>query len=326
MNQQRGVALIVVLLVVALVTISATDMGSRLQLQVKRSMSLKDNNQAYWYAIAAEQFAQKTITQLKKQGNSSIHINEPWAQQNIQFPVEGGMIEATLEDLQACFNLNALKPGAASSTGSTPDNQLHIQESFRRLLDTDSLDIPAFNIDTLKDSLIDWLDDDSMLNGNYGAEDADYESLAHPYLAANTLMASKSELRLVKGVELSWLDKLMPLVCVIPGEAELKLNVNTLTPEKAPVLAALADIAVSDAENVIASIPYDTTAIFFNEAAISAAGLDDNQKALFDVTTRYFILHVKTTYNSATFKMSSVIKVATDDTAHVIRREFGGKL
>ncbi|BDX04592.1 type II secretion system minor pseudopilin GspK [Planctobacterium marinum] len=334
MQKQRGVALIVVLLVVALVSISATDMGSRLQLQVKRSMSLKDNNQAYWLAIGAEQFAQKTIAQLIKQNNSTIDITQPWAQENIQFPVEGGFIEATLEDMQSCFNLNTLKSGgsaagstaSATGSGSSNANQEHLEESFKRLLMTDGLDIPTFNRDTLKDALIDWLDEDSMLNGNYGAEDADYESLEHPYLAANTKMASKSELRLVKGVELSWLSKLMPLVCAIPDKQDFELNVNTLTPEKAPVLAALLGVSKSNAESIIGGIPFDTPQQFFSEPNVSAVNLNTDLQNMFVVKTRYFILHVKTTYNSATFKMSSVFKVASDDTVHVIRREFGGKL
>ena len=51
MHKQRGVALIIVFMIVALVVIIATDMGSRLQIQVKRASNIKDNNQAYWYAM-----------------------------------------------------------------------------------------------------------------------------------------------------------------------------------------------------------------------------------------------------------------------------------
>lgn len=324
MNRQKGVALIVVLLVVALVSISAADMGSRLQLQVKRSISLKDNNQAFWYAVAAEQFAQKTLAQLILEGNDTIHINEPWAQQDIQFPVEGGMIEATLEDLQSCFNLNALQDQSGNSSGN--NNQTEIRNAFLNLLNTQAFNIPSLNQETLRDSLVDWLDDDSILSGNYGAEDSDYESLLHPYLAANSLMASKSELRLVKGVEMAWLHKIMPLVCVIPGETALKLNVNTLTAEKAPLLAAMTGLDVSTAESVISGIPFADKNAFLADPAVNNMNLTDQQKELFDVTTRFFILHVKTTYNNATFKMSSVFKVASDNSVHLVRREFGGKL
>lgn len=322
LRKQQGVALIVVLLVMALVAITATDMGSRLQYQVKRSISLKDNNQAYWYAIAAEQFAQKTIAQLVLEGNESIHINEPWAQEDIQFPMPGGFIEATLEDLQSCFNLNALR---TKNTQGTTTNLT--AEAFGRLLRTESLNIPTFNQDTLKDSLVDWVDDDSQLEGNYGAEDSDYESLVNPYLAANSMMASKSELRLVKGVEFPWLLDMMPLVCVVPELPELKVNVNTFTPEKAPVLAAIADIEVSAAENLISGIPYDTPAEFLATAEMTNSNLPDQEKnSWFATKTQFFILHVTTAYNSGRFKMSSVFKVDGNNNVSVIRREFGGKI
>ena len=60
-RKQQGVALIIVLLIVAIVSVLATEMGSRLQLQIKRASNIKENNQAYWYAMGAEQYAQKSI-------------------------------------------------------------------------------------------------------------------------------------------------------------------------------------------------------------------------------------------------------------------------
>lgn len=321
-NKQRGVALVVVLLVVALVAILTVEMGERLQYQVKRSTSVAENNQAFWYAMAAEQFAKKTVTQLMLEKNNTIHINEPWAQQGIQFPMPGGFIEASLVDMQSCFNLNALRTKTTSGTTSNL-----VGDAFLRLLQTDSLNIPSLNQETVKDSLIDWLDDDSQLSGNFGAEDSDYESLLNPYLAANTTMASKSELRLVKGVELPWLLDIMPLVCVVPGLTELKINVNTFTTETAPVLAAIAGITVSDAENLISNIPYETVQDFLNAPEMGSTTIPQQQRTdWLDVKTKHFILHVKAGYNTGVFKMSSVLKVDENDNVTVVRREFGGPL
>lgn len=61
LQKQRGVALIIVFMIVAIVVVIATDMGSRLQIQIQRAANLKDNNQAYWYAMGAEAFARKSI-------------------------------------------------------------------------------------------------------------------------------------------------------------------------------------------------------------------------------------------------------------------------
>jgi general secretion pathway protein K len=72
-GKQKGVALIIVLMIVALVTVLATEMAGRLQLQVKRASNIKDNNQAYWYAMGAEQFARKSLSDLIR-GHKSLLI------------------------------------------------------------------------------------------------------------------------------------------------------------------------------------------------------------------------------------------------------------
>jgi general secretion pathway protein K len=317
--KQRGVALIIVLLIVAIVAVLATEMAGRLQLHLTRSTNIKDNNQAYWYAMGAEQYAKKTIAQLMKQ-DDAIDSTQPWAQEDITFPMPNGGIQATLEDLQTCFNLNSLyrEQGNTQKTDEI--------SAFRNLLGLqDTLNIPSYNADIIRDALVDWLDTDSIPFGSYGAEDPEYESLVPPYIAANGLMTNKSEIRLVKGIEPAWLQDLMPLICVIPNETELKINVNTLTPDKAPLLAGLTGMSIADAENVISNIPYEDIASFLSDSAVSAAGLSTEQQKWFVTETEYFILHVKSSYNDATFSMSVKFR-AEDEGVSVIGREFGGKL
>ncbi|MEC9128236.1 MAG: type II secretion system minor pseudopilin GspK, partial [Pseudomonadota bacterium] len=87
--KQQGVALMIVLMIVALVAVLATEMGTRLQLQVQRTMNLKDNNQAYWYAMGAEAFARKSIQSLIEESPNVISIDQPWAQE-FSYPLENG--------------------------------------------------------------------------------------------------------------------------------------------------------------------------------------------------------------------------------------------
>ena len=315
----RGVALIIVLLIVALVSILATEMGSRLQLQVKRVSNIKDSNQAYWYAMGAEQFAQKAIRELLEQDDGIISLEQPWNQE-FAYPVEGGGIEAQLSDAQSCFNLNALRHSNPEDAESK-----EMLTAFKSLLSEADIGMNDYEADQLKDSLADWLDDDSNLR-DYGAEDADYESLVNPYLAANTFMANKSELRLINGVKPSWLKKLMPLVCVLPANNQLRLNVNTIEEDKVAVLAAATGLSASAAGNIVSNRDndgYDKVESFLAEPEISALNLNDTRKKWFTVKTEHFILHTKTRYNNATFRMTSLFKVA-DDKVSVIRREFGG--
>lgn len=340
-RRQGGVALIVVLLVVALVTIVATEMAGRLQLQIKRVANIKDANQAYWYAMGAEEYAVIAIRQIFENADGVIHNQQTWATSNLRFPLPGGGIDAQLVDMRSCFNLNAVQgnsgqgPGQGSGQGqrqgqnqgsANANSSQNAKDAFQRLLTGANLGIPSFDADTVRDSLVDWIDEDSTLSGSFGAEDPEYESRQFPYLAANALMQNKTELRLVNGVQPSWIMKLMPLVCAIPGESSMKVNVNTFTEETAPVLAALTGASIADANNLINNIPYDTPEDFINQSEVAAQGLSDEQKQWFDVTTEYFILHTKTSYNNATFAMSTVFKVGESNDVQVVRREFGGKL
>ena len=315
----RGVALIIVLLIVALVSILATEMGSRLQLQVKRVSNIKDSNQAYWYAMGAEQFASKAIKELLEANNGVISLEQPWNQE-FTYPVEGGMIQAQLADAQRCFNLNALR----HDNPNDPNSQ-ELLNAFKRLLVEADIEIDGYTADLFKDSLADWLDEDGNIR-DYGAEDADYESLVNPYLPANNYLINKSELRLINGAEQKWLIELMPLVCVLPGNNELKLNVNTIEKEQAAVLAAATGLSLSAAQNIInnrKSDGFDKVESFLQEPEIAALSLTDTRKNWFSVETEHFILHTKTRYNNATFRMTSLFKV-TDGDVSVIRREFGG--
>lgn len=349
-GQQRGVALVIVIMVVALVIVLITEMAGRLQLQVQRASNIKESNQAFWYAMGAEQFAQKSIKELIKANADVINLEQPWSQE-FTYPIEGGGIQAQLSDLQSCFNLNALRQKTSSNneqsrSGSTNNNNGNSNNTnagatfsnpdrntgtdnpvsiFLTMLKNAEFEIEDYSAEVLADSLADWLDEDSDIRDN-GAEDSDYESLIHPYLAANNLMASKSEIRLVNGVDLKWLKDLMPLICVIPGSEELKINVNTIDAEHAAVLAAITGLSVEDARGEITSRSekgWDSIQDFVAEPAIQAVNFPETKHKWLDVKTEHFILRIKTRYNNATFSMSSVFKVSEGEVS-VIRREFGG--
>lgn len=321
-KSQAGVALLIVLMVVALVAIIATEMGGRLQINVQRAINIKENNQAYWYAMAAEQYASRALKTLIEEADDTIHLNQPWSQE-FTYPVDGGQITAQLEDMQSCFNLNAL-PGDSSTTSGTT-NSSETMEAFKNLLLTAELEIDSYTADTIRDSLADYIDEDTQMR-SYGAEDSEYEALAAPYLAANRLLTVQSELRLIKGVEPTWLAKLLPYVCVIPDNTTLAINVNTLDEDDGPLLAGIVGISVGEASAVIASRPedgWDDIADFLANSTIQGANLTDTEQDWFVVTTEHFILHTKASYNSATFAMTSVFKASSDDGISLLRREFG---
>ncbi len=330
-HNQRGVALIIVLLIVAIVSVLATEMGGRLQLQVKRASNIKENNQAYWYAMGAEQYARLAMQVLAEQ--DTMHLEQDWSQEFV-YPIQGGGIKAQLVDLQSCFNLNALKDVPQQPSESTQnaaakntDNGTKVpepQQAFERLLAQIEPEISGYNKDTLRDSLADWLDQDDNTRA-LGAEDSEYESRQFPYIAANNYMIHKSELRLVHGVELPWLASLLDLVCVIPNDNLFFINVNTVTSEKAAVIAAATGLSLSDAQSLLESRPkegYESAAEFLNSQEITALNLSDQQKSWFGVKSSHFILYTQAQYNSASFALQSILKIDESDKISVIQREF----
>lgn len=325
-HKQQGVALIIVLLIVAIVSVLATEMGSRLQLQIKRASNIKENNQAYWYAMGAEQYARKSIKKLIDEGGATIHLEQPWNQEFV-YPIEGGGIQAQLVDMQSCFNLNALKEPVAG-TGVPLGNPLLTERklAFERLLGQVEPTIPSYNIEILSDSLVDWLDEDDSPLG-FGAEDSEYESRQFPYIAANNYMVHKSELRLINGVEVPWLKELLKLVCVLPNDSSFSININTVSEDNAAIIVAATSLDLSTAKSVLASRGpdgYKDVNAFLNEPSIKAMNLKDEQKKWFDVKTYHFILHTKTKYNDATFAMQTLFKVDTSNNVSVVMRDFSG--
>ena len=332
--KQNGVALLTVLLVVAIVTIIAMQMTQRLTYNAQRTINIAQSQHAYWYAMGAEAFAKRALMEQVKQADGIIHLNQPWAEEDINYPVNNGNIEAKVKDLSACFNLNALY-SKDNQPGQSQGQQKPVRDGFNRLLkllvDEDgNAIIDDYDADVVADSLVDWLDEDDRPYGFYGVESSEYESKLPPYRSADAPMVTRSELRLVNGVQPQWVNTLMDYVCVIPDQTELQLNVNTLNEEVGGTLLAAVvgeSLDVNAAKNLLSKRPqdgYEDINDFFAEPEIAALNLSEEKKRWFSVTTQYFLLTSKTRYNEAQFTMTSLLKFDSASQVRVIRREYGG--
>lgn len=321
---QGGVALIVVMLIVALITILAVEMSARLQINIARTINVKANNQAFWYAMGAEQFAKSSLSTLQSATSENINLSQPWAE-DFAFPVEGGSIEARLTDLQACFNLNAINsnPPAPNTPVNGPSPS---QQAFLRLLENFIED--TYQAETIRDSLIDWIDEDDIPS-SLGAEDSDYESLPIPYLTANSAMSNLSEIRLINGIEAIAqspnMKNISNALCVLP-ETDIQINVNTVTEENAVVLSALLGQTLQVGIDIVSNRPeqgFDDIEDFFQSPEVKAIAINTQQKPWFAVTTKYFRLDTRAKFQGTQFRMSTIFKLESDNVT-VISREFGG--
>jgi general secretion pathway protein K len=148
----------------------------------------------------------------------------------------------------------------------------------------------------MADALTDWLDADAAPSP-LGAEDGAYAGLARPYRTGGVMLAEVSELRAVKGVDAGTYRRLRPWVCALPTSRLSPLNVNTLTPEQAPLLTMLTNgaLAPDRARAVIAARPrggWADPAAFWAQPALAALPVDPEAREQITVKTRYFDLRV----------------------------------
>ena len=326
MNQKtsRGAALVIVLFIVALAAILAVEMSANLMVQVQRSTNLQSQQQAKWYAYGAEELAIKGLIQSKKDDPEKTTLAQPWAKQgDVKYPVDNGTLSGQLTDLQACLNLNAL--GAEPDPNSTNKTNPAHKALFAILENIE--DLPSDESEEgMADSVFDWLDKNSITYRS-GAEEGEYLSRQFPYMTANSLFASVSELRLIKGFNPLVMEKVLPFVCVIPGSTLLSINVNTVTEEQALLLSGLIDeLSVSGAQAVIAARPengFDNVEEFFESVKQQGGKNIKAVEKLFSLKSEYFKLQTQAKFVDLRFSMTTLL-YASNGEVTILARKFGG--
>lgn len=302
---QQGVAIITALLIVAIATTVSISIGSRLQLDVRRTANVITADQAWQYTLAAENWTRRILEQDRKDNNFD-HYGEDWAIELPALPVEGGYIRGKVTDLQGCFNLDNLVQNGAINAVAV--------ERLKRLLTNLQLR------PELSDALIDWLDPDVQTTIPDGAEDGYYMNLEQPYRSANSYMLSPSELRLVRGFEdTAVYNQLRPYICAFG--ATTPINVNTATAE---VLRSLAsNMSESDADAIIKQ--RDENAFQDINAFFSFNNLKDIIKKTdnLSVNSEYFMLESESKIGQVRVQMYSIINRNNSGRTTVLARSQG---
>ena len=234
-SKQKGIALIMVLLVVALVAIIATGITSKQNLSSRRTGNLLNNEQAYLYLLAAEDVAKEALVEDARDNNTDT-LDENWAVELPPWPVEGGLVSGSLKDLQSRFNLNNLVDNSGNPV-------VGYTQAFQALLS--ELKNPPSN--DVYQAVVDWMDENLDATAPSGAEDGEYLNRVPAYVAANNRMANASELIKVNGFNYALYKDLHEHVITLP--VATPLNINTATAKQISMLSN--QISLSQAENVV---------------------------------------------------------------------------
>jgi general secretion pathway protein K len=210
-RRQRGVALITAVLMVALATMLAVDVGFRGFLDQRRAGTLFALDQAFEVALGAEAWAADFLRK-DLQDSQTDHLGEVWARPLPPLPIEGGTVEGRLEDMQGRFNLNNL----VNTDGTTNEVAVKQLERILAMLEIE----PAWAV-----AIADWIDQDTQPGFPDGAEDSVYTGLDPPQLAANMPVTRVSELLVLPQFGAERFLRLKPFVTALP--VGTRINVCT---------------------------------------------------------------------------------------------------
>lgn len=224
--RQSGVALITAVLIVALATILAVNVGFKDYLDQRRTATGFAMDEGFEVALGGEAWAADSLRRDKQQSSKTDDFTEEWATPIPPIPIDEGEFEGQLEDMQGRFNLNSL---VVLESGQLKAD-LPAVERLERLLEILELETKWAKI------IADWIDSDIAPQFPDGAEDPTYTGLTPAYRTANMPLTRASELLAIAGFGLDRYRKLEPFVTALP--IGTSINLCTASPELLDSLVA----------------------------------------------------------------------------------------
>ncbi|MBL0916127.1 MAG: type II secretion system minor pseudopilin GspK [Sphingopyxis sp.] len=325
---QRGAALLSVLLLVAVMAVIAATALDRLTLATRIAGSAATVDQGRAYTFAAEQIALRRVADLVGRDPAKLTLAGNWLGRDFTLPLPGGEGRARLSDANNCFNLNSLATETLPGRLSQRSGAVAQFAELMKLLGVDQGEAQG-----IAGAAADWIDSDSN-DGPMGAEDNVYRGLQAAYLPANRKMADVSELRAVRGVTPKIYARLKPWICVLPVAEPVKLNVNTLAPEQAPLVAMLipGQISIADARAALAARPaggYGSSVRFWEARSLERLDPPNDVAEQAGVNSRWLALTTNVTMGDGFLKAVSLIDAnggagsAGQAPPAIVRRDWG---
>lgn len=300
---KRGMALVIVLVLLAVMMLTAVTLSGRLLQQVGRTRSHQEYQQAFWYAASAESMTLIALSRIFE-NEQRVHMGQAWAKGMRQFPLPEGHIAVTVQDAQACFNLNAL---AQPTTSSRPVAVKQLAALISRL------DVPAYRAELIAESVWEFVDEDYRVQSRLGREDSEYTVRSVPFYSASQPLADISELRVIHGVDAEIYQKMRSLVCALPVKSQ-QININTLGVSQSVILEALFEpwLSPAQAKAVLSRRPSEGWADvsqFLDQAMLADVDerIKNQVKPTLSVTSNHFWLRSYITVNETELTMNSLI-------------------
>lgn len=318
---ERGAALLTVLMLVSVMAMLSATALERLRIATRLTANAGALDQARAYALAAEGIALSRITILVDADPARTPLAGGWNGRETDLPLPGGTAVAVVRDGGNCFNLNSVVDGQIGQLF-----RARAQGAGQLVALAVILGIGQAEAQQVAASLTDWIDSDQeALPG--GGEDQAYSDADTPYRTGNTLLAHPSELRTVAGVTPEIYEKLRPWICALPTTDLSPINVNTLSPEQAPLLAMLMPdtLPPERARALLLARPpggFESSYSFWRSAGDQGIPPRADVEAQTSVKTRWFTLGLRVLLGDSEINENALIDAGVPP-ARLVRRSWG---
>lgn len=249
-KSQRGVALIMVLGMVAIIAAWASTATYEDMVSIRRIANIQDEVRATMANESAYALVKLYLVEDGKADAGYDSLEDDWAMDLPPLPIDEGLISATIEDSNRYYNLNDL----VDSAGNIQPLHFNQLQRLFLLLELDS---------QLVNALADWMDKDSAPYGATGAEDSAYYD--KDYKIKNARLDNWNELKLILGFDAEIIERLKVVATVRPSPSDGKSKININTAEPFVLMALFPEMQQLDEESFLENRPYDDTSGINNQ-------------------------------------------------------------
>lgn len=321
-RHESGMALITVLLIISTMSLFAMIIIDSIKFASRTSINFANNHQMKMFADSAETVINHNLEKfVYDPKNLDARLNQ-MANSQFVFEIPEGTISLQVSDGNNCFNINSIV---------TVEDQIGLVANgdnaklFEDLLVALGVDVSLAGAITTE--AIDWIDTDEQAH-YMGAEDDYYITLDNPYRTGRTIMYDVSELRALRSMTPEIYGQIRPFLCAADRLELRKINVNTLSIEKSPLLAAYlgGSITADEVMRIFTfseSSNYTSVDDYFRAHNIDPDDLVKNVTDRFSTSTRLFQVNSVIRYRESMAETWIEFEIDSDNNVTKVDWRYG---
>ena len=250
LRNSRGIALILTILIISLIVALTLQLNTSMRSDLHAAANLRDGIKLAYIAKSGFNYVLAVLLEDASEGDMD-SLHEAWADPetlsgNSAGWFDEGRFKVKVSDYSGRIRINKL----IKDDGNYDGEQKNL---LTRFLLSPEFGLEEEEVQKIVSAIKDWIDEDEIPEGFYGAENSYYHGLERPYSCKDAPVEFLEELLLVKGItrELFYGTKEKPGIALyLSPHRDGKININTAEPL---VLRALSgDIDYERVEDMLA--------------------------------------------------------------------------